>query len=414
VQRSEAAASSEHGRSNGAHSRPLPGALVVGSDYRALAAVRSLGRRGIRVWVLSGGDDILATKSRYARKTLALAGNDDEERVDFLLRLGREHRLDNWALLPTTDESAAMIGRAHARLQEQYALTSPPWEALCWAYDKRLTYRLADRLGIAYPRTWQAASPEEARALGVDYPVIVKPAVKEQVNPLTTAKAWRADDADELEARFAAAAQLMDPSLLVVQELVPGNGEDQFSYAALCNRGRPLARVVARRTRQYPADFGRASTFVETIPERADVVDPSERLLAEIGFDGLVEVEFKRDARDGSLKLLDVNPRLWGWHGLCRRAGVDFPFLAWSLATTRSVPQTRCEPGVRWLRLSTDLPVSLREIVAGRLSPRRYLRTILSEHESAVFGRDDPWPALVELPMLAGTLVRRIRSGVAV
>jgi predicted ATP-grasp superfamily ATP-dependent carboligase len=387
---------------------------VVGSDYRGLAAVRSLGRRGVPVWVLSGGDDILATKSRYAQKSLALEGSDDDERVEFLLRVGRDHRLDGWALFPTTDESAAMIGRAHARVQEQYALTSPPWEVLRWAYDKRLTYRLADTLGIAYPRTWQAASAHEAKALDIDYPVIIKPAVKEQVNPLTTAKAWRADDADELEARFAAAAQLMDPSLLVVQELVPGDGDGQLSYAALCDRGRPLARVVARRTRQYPADFGRASTFVETIPEQAEVVEPSERLLAEIGFDGLVEVEFKRDPRDGSLKLLDINPRVWGWHGLCQRAGVDFPFLAWSLATHQGVPETRYDPGVRWVRLSTDLPVSLREIVAGRLSPRRYLRTIFSAHESAVFGRDDPWPAVVELPMLAGTLVRRLRSGVAV
>lgn len=398
----------------GAKPSLLPGAVVVGSDYRGLAVVRSLGRRGIPVWVMSGGDDVLATKSRYAQKSMVLEGANDAERVDFLLRLADDHALDGWALFPTADESAVMVAHAHDRLRERYALTSPSWEVLAWADDKRLTYRLAESLSIPYPRSWRVASPDEAFSLDVEYPVVVKPAVKEGSNALTTAKAWRADDRTELRDRLIAAAEFMDVSQLVVQELIPGNGDGQLSYAALCDRGRPLAHVVARRTRQYPADFGRASTFVETIDFDPDVAAPSERLLAEIGFNGLVEIEFKRDPRDGRLKLLDINPRVWGWHSLCRRAGVDFPFLAWSLATRGTVPETRYVPGVRWVRLSTDLPVSLREIAGGRLSAGRYLRSILSTHESAVFGRDDPWPGVVELPMLAGTLIRRLRNGAPV
>jgi predicted ATP-grasp superfamily ATP-dependent carboligase len=175
-----------------------------------------------------------------------------------------------------------------------------------------------------------------------------------------------------------------------------------------------LASAVARRTRQYPADFGRASTFVETIEPRPEIVEPSQRLLAEVGFSGLVEVEFKRDPRDGELKLLDINPRVWGWHSVCQRAGVDFPWLAWRLARSEPVPASRCEPGVRWLRLSTDLPTSLHEIAGGRLPLGSYLRSILSRHESAIFAKDDPWPALLEFPLLLLTLLRRLRHGNAV
>ena len=119
----------------------------------------------------------------------------------------------------------------------------------------------------------------------------------------------------------------------MIQELIPGSGRDgdgeQLSYAALCRRGAPLAQVVAaRRTRQYPPDFGRASTFVETI-EEPEVEEMSRRLLGHLGFDGLVEVEFKRDPRDGELKLLDINPRVWGWHTLCatRRSRLSVPGL---------------------------------------------------------------------------------------
>lgn len=383
------------------------GAVVLGSDYRGLAVVRSLGRRGIPVWVLTSGDDVLGAKSRYAVRQLPLEGDSEDERRAFLVDLADRHRLEDWVLFPTADETAALIGRAHELLQSRYTLMSPSWQMLRWAYDKRLTYRLAESLSLPYPRTWAAASAAEASALDLEFPVIVKPAIKEELNALTAAKAWRADDRGQLRERFSKAAELLDAQLLMIQEVVPGGGADQFSYAALCDRGRPLASVTARRTRQYPVDFGRASTYVETI-DAPEVAELSERFLAEIEFDGLVEVEFKRDPRDGELKLLDVNARVWGWHSLCQRAGVDFPYLAYQLARSEPVPPTSPRTGVRWLRLSTDLPTSLREIAHGNLKPGPYLRTIFSAHESAIFARDDLRPALSEVPMMVRTLVRRL------
>jgi D-aspartate ligase len=383
---------------------------VLGSDYRGLAVVRSLGRRGIPVWVIREGEDSLAARSRYATRRLPLRGESDAERCAFLCALADEEGLDGWALFPTADDTAAMVARAHRRLDERYALTTPPWDVLRWAHDKRLTYRLATSLALPHPKTWPAGIAADATAREVDFPVLIKPALKPGFNRLTAAKAWRVDDVERLRERLAEAATLVEPELLLIQELIPGGGESQFSFAALCDHGRVLARVVARRTRQYPADLGRASTFVETIDDE-EVAELAQRFLAEMRFTGLVEVEFKRDPRDGLLKLLDVNPRVWGWHGLCRRAGVDFPFLAWCLALGEPVPPSRAITGVRWLRLSTDLPTSLREVARGRLSVRGYLRSLGGPRERAIFAGDDPWPGLTEVPMLAVTLLRRLASG---
>jgi D-aspartate ligase len=388
----------------------VAGAVVLGSDYRGLSIVRSLGRRGIPVFVVTSGDDVLAAKSRYAQRHVRLEGTGDEERCAFLLDLVDRHELEDWVLFPTADESAAMVGRVREQLGTRYALSTPSWDTLRWAYDKRLTYRLAESLGLPHPRTWTAGTAEEASALDLEFPVIVKPAIKPELNAFTAAKAWPAQDRRELTKRLAKASLLLDPELLMIQEIIPGGGNEQLSYAALLDRGRPLAGVAARRVRQYPADFGRASTYVETI-DAPDVAELSQRFLAEIEFDGLVEVEFKRDPRDGELKLLDVNPRVWGWQSLCQRAGVDFPYLAYRLARSEPVPASSARPGVRWLRLSTDLPTSLREILRGNLKLGAYLRTILSRHESAIFARDDPWPALAELPMLIRTVIRRRGRG---
>jgi D-aspartate ligase len=378
---------------------PPGGALMLGADYRALGVVRSLGRRGVRVCVLKEPGERLASLSRYVERCVAwpAAGAD---RAAFLRELAVSEGLDGWALFPTADETAAWVARRHEELAQYFTHTTPAWDVIRWAYDKRLTYAAAERLAIAYPRTIYPRGLAQVVDAGLPFPAVLKPAVKKSLNRFTIAKAWRVDNMEELLPRYREACTLVDPETVMVQELVPGGGEAQFSYAALCHEGEALASVTARRTRQYPADFGRASTFVETVtcPE---VVEPSVRLLREIRFTGLIEVEYKRDPRDGEMKLLDVNPRVWGWHSLCGRAGVDFPYLLWLLVSGRPVPPARARPGVAWLRVTTDTPTALKELLARRLRVRDYLHSLLRRRESAIFAWDDPLPGLFELPLLA-------------
>jgi predicted ATP-grasp superfamily ATP-dependent carboligase len=66
---------------------------------------------------------------------------------------------------------------------------------------------------------------------------------------------------------------------------------------------------------------------------------------------------------------------------------------------------------VRWSRLSTDLPTVVSEIRRGRLSVRDYLRSLRGPRERAIFARDDPLPGLLELPLLASVLARRLVRG---
>lgn len=376
----------------------MNGAIVLAADYRGLGVVRSLGRQGVPVWVLTQPGERLAGMSRFAARRMRRPSGD---LVRFLLNL---RGCEGWALFPTTDEDAALLGRRHAELSEQFVVTSPPWDVVQWAYDKRFMHEVADELGLPAPRT-AFGRPED-----VGFPAVLKPAVKVAVNKFTVAKAWRVDSRDELRARFDEAAQLVGPDVLMVQELIAGGGDTQLSYAALCQDGAPVAALTAFRLRQYPADFGRASTYVETA-EIPDIVEPSERFLRRIGFTGLVEIEYKRDPRDGAAKLLDVNPRVWGWHTLGAAAGIDFSWLLWLQLSGLPVPPTSARPGVRWLRLSTDLPTAVVEMARRRLPVRPYLRTLLPPRESAIVARDDPAPGLLELPLLAATALRRIVHG---
>src|SRR6266516_317752 len=197
------------------------GALVLGSDYKALGIVRSLGRRGIRVWVLRD-DHLLAGWSRYSRRALSWPATGESERVDHLLELCRRHSLGGWMLLPAGDEEAALLSRNRDALAEHYRVTVPSWDVLRWAYDKRLTYQLAADLGIDHPRTAAPRGRDEVLAFAGRYPAILKPAVRPTLNRFTIAKAWLVEDHATLLARYDEACTLIDPDLIMIQELIPG------------------------------------------------------------------------------------------------------------------------------------------------------------------------------------------------
>jgi predicted ATP-grasp superfamily ATP-dependent carboligase len=386
-----------------------PGALVIGSDYIALGVVRSLGRRGIPVWVLHDGEHIDAMVSRYARHRLPWPA-DEAACLALLLELAARFGRNDWALYPTHDEAVALVARHHEMLSEHFKVTTPPWDMLQWAYDKRLTHALADRIGIAHAWTRYPRDAAAVATLECAFPVILKPAVKHLTNPFTLARAWRADDRRQLIERYAEACQLVPSDVIMIQELIPGGGETQFSFAAICAQGRSLASLVARRIRQYPVEFGRGSTFVETVDDPA-IEQLARRLLAEIGYTGLVEVEFKRDPRTGEPKLLDINARTWGWHTLGRRVGIDFPFLAWQLMRGAAIPATRAQPGARWVRALTDVPAALAALRQGRLSMGAYLRSLRPPLECAMLALDDPVPALFDLPSFLWRSARRRFKG---
>ena len=382
-----------------------PGAIVVGGDFQGLGIVRSLGRRGVPVCVIDDERSI-ARYSRYATHFAHASDLLDQQRaVETVLEVARERGLRGWVVYPTREETVAAFSRHRDRLLDELRVPTPAWDVVEWAWDKRKTYERAAALGIPTPRTWCPQGPEELAAIDGDPPFAIKPAIKEHFLYATKAKAWRADTREELLALYERASALVGPGEVMVQELVPGDGRHQFAYCAFFKGGEAVGSMVARRRRQHPPQFGKASTFVETV-ELPELETLSQRFLEAIGYYGLVEVEYKLDERDGRFKLLDVNARTWGYHTLGERAGVDFPYLLFADQVGLPVEPGRSRAGVSWIRLVTDLPTGAAELFAGRLRLREYLRTLRADTE-AVFSRDDPLPGLVELVLLPYLAVRR-------
>jgi D-aspartate ligase len=383
------------------------GAVVIGGDYQGLAIARSLGRHGVPVLIVDDERSI-GRFSRYTACAVRVPDlRDEQATVDALGYLGRRLGLAGWVLYPTRDETVAALSRRRDELSEIYRVPTPAWTTIEAAWDKRETYRLAGELGIPYPRAYTIRSEAEIDDLEIDYPVALKPAIKEHFIYATKAKAWKASSREELRERFREAAALIGDEEVIVQELIPGDGNDQFAFCAFFKDGSPVASMVAQRRRQHPPEFGRASTYVETV-EQPEIETLATKFLAAIDYYGLVEVEFKRDSRSGLFKLLDVNARTWGYHSLGPAAGVDFPSLLYDDQVGETVETgQRSVPGVRWIRTVTDLPTAALEIAHGRLSVRDYLRSLWRCNAEAVFSWTDPMPGLVEVALIPYLAVKR-------
>lgn len=382
------------------------GAIVIGGDYQGLGIVRSLGQRGVPVCVIDDEHSI-ARFSRYTTHQVAAANlRNEEQAVECVLNAGRRLNLEGWVLYPTRDETVAAFSNHKSRLADFFRVPTPAWETIKWVWDKRNTYKLAHELGIPTPSTWYPRDIQQLEQIPFGPPFAIKPAIKEHFFYATRAKAWRANNRLELRELFGRAASQVEPGEVMIQDLIPGDGSQQFAYCAFFKEGSAVGSMVVRRTRQHPAEFGRASTFVETI-DLPILEELSTRFLRAINYYGLVELEYKLDPRDGEYRLLDVNGRTWGYHTLGRSAGVDFAALLFADQTGGPLKPCRGRAGVSWIRLVTDLPTGCLEILKGRQNWRAYLRSLRQFDTEAVFSREDPMPSLAETALLPYLWIKR-------
>ena len=157
--------------------------------------------------------------------------------------------------------------------------------------------------------------------------------------------------------------------------------------------------MVARRVRQHPLQFGKASTYVETL-DIPLLEELSERFLRAIDYYGLVEMEYKFDPRNSQYKLLDVNARTWGYHSLGAHAGVDFSYMLYSDQVGLPVAFSKGRAGSTWIRTTTDIPAAISAIFSGETNWRSYFRSVTNCNVEAVFSAGDPLPGVAEVALI--------------
>jgi D-aspartate ligase len=375
--------------------RRSPVAVVAAADsVTALAAIRSLGRAGVRVKVANHSAHAIGLRSRFAEHVPVPDPRRDEDGfIRALERLGAELGRRT-PIFPTSDAYLNVIARHSERLEDLYSFPFPAADAVLRIQSKRHQLERAQELGIPAPRMRNGPTEE------LGFPVLVKPSDPVGFVDALGEKAIRCDTATELQRAFDAARDF-DP---IVQEWIPGGDEQLYFLGAyLSSAYAPLGMFTGRKLRQLPPGIG--TTRVGESVAAPEVEDLGLRFLEGIGCYGLSDVEFKLDPRDGLFKLMEVNPRLGQWHGLATAAGVDLTAIAYRDLVGEEVrPVRQVSKTKRWA--ITFLSGSGHERPSLHGAGPSFTRL---PYTDAVFAVDDPWPSAVQFGVLARGVLQKVK-----
>jgi len=381
-------------------------ACVLGT----IDVVRALGVAGIRCAVVARRDD----PSRFSRFTIGAVDWLDPathaERLVERLLVFADAQPEPPVLYYDGDADLLLVSRFRARLRNAFRFVIADSDLVESLVHKGSFQRLAERLELPVPRGRLISSIGGAPdGLDLRFPVVVKPVVRETETwrPFAAAglaKAVLVQTPRDLSTLW---PRLADAGIdVLTQELVVGPESQIESYHAYIDaRGELVAEFTGRKIRTRPAAFGYSTALV--ITEQQDVAEIGREILTRLGLRGVAKVDFKR-AQDGTLWLLEVNPRFNLWHHPAALAGVNIPELVYGdlLGLPRRRP-SRARAGVRWCWPDQDIRAA-RE--AG-IPLHAWFRWMLSCEARSAFAPADPMPFL--RGVIWGGISRRLRSRAA-
>lgn len=363
-------------------------AIVVSGQTAALGVVRALGSQGVPVALVHYDDQDFAQHSRYLDCALRAPHpvTAEQEFVSFLLDCGS--RFPGAVLFPAADDCLVPVSRHRELLEKHFRVACTDGETTRAFIDKQFTYALAGRCGIPAPRTLLPQSSAEALAGAAEmgFPCLVKPCQSHLFTARFGRKMIKAASVDEVARAFLQAAEAGLEVML--QELIPGDDHEVVNYNAYAWQGEALTEFTAIHVRNAPPWFGSPRVVVSrAVPE---VIDPGRRILRALGFSGYACIEFKRDPRDGTYKLMEVNGRHNLSTMLAVRCGINFPWLHYRHLTVGEIPQACAfEQEVYWIDLVRDIGYTGLFLTRERHSPAAYLRPYLQPHVFAILDRGD-------------------------
>ena len=283
--------------------------VLVSSAARRVALVeifrRVLEEVGLPPRVVAADAAPLSAACAVADRAALVPPCTDPDFVPSLIEICREEEIR--LLIRTIDPELSALAAARAdfaAVGTTVAVSAP--EVVRTTSDKRLAHGLLVRHGLPTVEQDEVAT---VRSAGWDFPLVVKPvagSASEGVQVVTTPTA------------FEAAVESGD---VVVQR--QARGEEYTVDCLVDNVGRMLGGVPRRRLTVRGGEVSKGRTVdVPALTQAAGDV-----CAALPGAFGVLNVQMFLDPDDGSISIIEVNPRFGGGYPLSHAAGA--PFVRW-------------------------------------------------------------------------------------
>lgn len=286
-------------------------------------------------------------------------------------------------LVPMDDASAVAVGRMREELAPGYLLPQQPGPLAERVADKAELAAVCESLAIPHPVTLVPDSPAQAAAAAwqLGLPVVAKWSrpwlVPAGAGLRSTVLVRSAQEAQTLYLR----AEEAGSRLLLQAFLPPGPDRDWFFHGYAGRSGAVCGGGPGRKQRDRPRGAG--LTAVGRWTPNPALQALVERLTSALGYRGIFDLDFRRDAATGRFHLLDFNPRPGAQFRLfADGAGLDVVRALHLDLTHRPLPD--------------PVPLPGRAFVVENYAPLSALRPRAEGRELAWHAADDraPWLAL--------------------
>jgi predicted ATP-grasp superfamily ATP-dependent carboligase len=402
-----------------------PPAFILGVEHpRGIACVRSLARAGVPVVVVDY--QIASSAAPYVSRYVGERAFIDPRQPDAAEQLEHLAGERGGVLIPTNDEYLIFAAKHHERLSRTFTMSHPAWDRLEPLMDRMSSARLARRAGLETIPIFAPADETEledtlAQLDFANRRYVLKLELWTDGMAETTLcrkTTYGGQSVDELRVRYLEILARTGeyPS---IQELVPGTTDASIGVTIVADTGSsPVATYSVRRLKlqtysevddfRHPYDLG-GNVFCETVHE-PEAARMAEDFVRRSGWFGVITVEFRRDALDGRLKFVKVDPRVIRSTALSAAVGMDVPTAIYGVAVGRPPlpPSVDYPAGACWIWLDNYFESLWRN--RRRASVRRELFGLLRRAPDirafACLSVRDPLPAVSQVLMRL-TLARK-------
>ena len=333
-------------------------AVVVEGTLNALGVVRSLARGGMPIYLLERDPRCVARFSRHCRHVRTHV-SEGPALADALVQLG-ERLACRPVLILTGDQSVNCVSDYREQIEPLYRISLPSREMVRALADKALFQRLAEREGLAVPRTVVVGDTAGlARLEELQPPLVAKPADKTLVLKGEVQRAVRANTLTE--ARHAAAQMLARAGTVIVQEWIAGPDSELYFVLFSCDsQGQPTGLFVGRKLVCSPPAIGNTALCVAAPEAAQELAAATRQFIERVGYRGLGSLEFKRQAGTGRFVIIEPTVGRTDWQEeLATLCGVNLPLLTYlSEVGGLPLPVAAVAPKIAW-RQSADFAAPL-------------------------------------------------------
>lgn len=371
--------------------------------------MRSLGSMGVTLYGVDSGRDATAFASRYCRRKYiqGIELSDGDQLLEALLRisdqLGRQA-----ILIATSDDTSLFVATYRDKLKERFLFQNNSRELIETLISKEGMHGLAKANGVPVPDITFPRTTEDIQAyIETDgrFPVMLKAIDGTRLFKRTGKKMVIVTSAKDLLEAF---QELDEPGFpnLMLQEYIPGDDDQIYIFNGYFNKkSECLLGFTGHKIRQFPIHVGCASLGVSTWNQ--EVADITTTFMRSIGYQGILDIGYRYDARDGSYKVLDINPRVGqAFRMFVADNDMDVVRALYLDLGGQALPESKAREGRRWMIEDLDLISSYHYYKEGTLSIGQWLRSFRGVEEAMWFSWRDPKPFLLMVGGMAGQFVR--------